>query len=102
MLEAREMSKEKKEMDREKETDREKALGKIDKWFGTMVLMCILFAVVTFIIWIMTRDSGDDVYAARIACFWASFALTIFFGVIAATVKKIYKYLALALVADGK
>ena len=71
------------------------ALEKVDNWYKTMVYLCIIFAIITFVLWVVTRGSfyTNDSYIHAIARFWASLTLTVFFGVIAVTVKKIHKAL---------
>ena len=71
------------------------ALKKVDNWYKTMVYLCVIFALITFVLWVVTRGSfyTNDAYIHAIARFWASLALTIFFGAIAVTVKRIHKAL---------
>jgi len=74
----------------------ENGLKKIEKWYGAMVGLSILFAIITFILYAVSKDYIDfAVYIRGQARFWASFSLTVFFAVISVTVKKIHKYLKL-------
>ena len=77
------------------------SLKKVEKWYGTMAMMCILFAILTFIFYAFNGRPGNmDSFIHAVARFWASLALTIVFGVLAVTVKKIHK--ALVLLAEKK
>ena len=81
--------------------DIESSLKKVENWYGTMVMMCILFAILSFIFYAFNGRAGDmDSFIHAVARFWASLALTIVFGVLAVTVKKIHK--ALVLIAKKK
>ena len=77
----------------------EKGLKKIESWYGILVGLSIVFAIVSFILWAGLNGGVDD-YAHAVARFWASISLTVVFIVISVTVKKIHKYLKL--VNDSK
>ncbi|MCL2408963.1 MAG: hypothetical protein FWC96_05030 [Oscillospiraceae bacterium] len=71
--------------------DVEFALVKLDKWFRKMVVVCIIFAIVTFVLGVELRNTYN--YANAVARFWTSASLTVFFGITSVTVKKIHKVL---------
>ena len=74
----------------------ENSLRKLSKWYGTVVILCIIFAILTFFFWVGTRNWTDFTdYAPAVARFWASFAVTIVLAVLSVTIKKIEKVLAM-------
>ena len=74
--------------------DTEQSLKKMEKWYGIMAILCIVFAIITFFLWVGTRNWTDFTdYAPAVARFYASLALAIVFGILSVTVKKIHKAL---------
>jgi len=77
----------------------ENLLKKLNKWYGTVVILCIIFAIITFFLWVDTRNWIDFTdYAQAVGRFWASLALTVALGVLSATIKRIHK--VFAVIAD--
>jgi len=76
--------------------EQEQALGKVYKWYNTMVCSFIAFIFITFILWAVT---GDRFLPGTNARLWASITLTVFFGVMSVTLKRIYACLK-QMVAD--
>jgi len=70
--------------------DHERALEKINRWHRIMAYWCMIFAVITFILWVGVRGPMYTCHVRATARLWTSGALTIFFGVLSATVKKIH------------
>jgi len=76
--------------------DAERTLEKVDKWFRAMLFACVIFAIITFLLWAGIRGARNfsvNDYANAVARFWASLTLTVFLGIISVTVKKIHKVL---------
>ena len=72
--------------------DIENSLKKLNKWYGTVVILCIIFAIITFFLWVGTRNWIDFTdHAQAVGRFWASLALTVALGVLSATIKVIHK-----------
>ena len=72
------------------------AVENIYKWHKIMTVLCIVFAVITVLLFLETSYKRyTDAYSGAIARFWASFALTVFFGIISVTVKKLHETLLL-------
>jgi len=70
----------------------ENSLKKLNKWYGTVLILCIIFAIITFFLWVGTRNWIDFTdHAQAVGRFWASLALTVALGVLSATIKKIHK-----------
>jgi len=74
--------------------DKEKGLKKIESWYGFLIGLSVVFAIVSFILWAGLRGNVND-YVHAVARFWASISLTVVFVVLSVTVKKIHKYLKL-------
>lgn len=69
----------------------ETLIEEVKKWYKTMAVLCIVSAFVTFILFIASRYKYQtDTYSV-----WVGFVLTVFFGIISVTVKKIHKCLLL-------
>ena len=72
------------------------SLKKLNKWCGTVLILCIIFAIITFFLWVGTRNWIDFTdHAQAVGRFWASLALTVALGILSATIKRIYKVLTL-------
>ena len=81
--------------------DIQNSLKKIEKWYGTMATMSILFAIVSFILWAgLNSIPSTGSYEHAVARFWTSLSLTIIFAVFSVTIRKIHK--ALVLITEKK
>ena len=72
--------------------DNERALEKLNKWHRALAYWCMIFVFITFILWAGIRGPYTC-HVRATARLWASGALTIFFGVLSVTVRKIHKCL---------
>jgi putative Mn2+ efflux pump MntP len=74
----------------------ETLIEEVKKWYKTMAVLCIVSAFVTVILFIGSRYKyHTDTYFVSVVHFWVGFVLTVFFGIISVTVKKIHKCLIL-------
>ena len=72
------------------------AVEELYKWFRIMTILSIIFAFITLTLFFESRYKYLTYsYPGAIARFWASFALTIIFGTISVTVKKLHESLLL-------